>query len=259
MGKTIIITARKGGTGKTMTTASLGVGLARKGKKVLLIDADNQYSLTVSMGITPDNLPTTLVTVMKDIIDKKDFDPAEGIIRHSEGVDILPANDSLTGMEIVLAPIMGREIILKKYIEKVRSSYDFVLIDTSPTLDLLTINALAAADSAIIPITPKFLDAKGLELLLTSITQIREFINPYLDICGILLTMVDKRTRLSKEIIRAVEGAYGTEIRIFKEHIPNSVRAAETSATGKSIFLHDPNGKVAAAYESLVREVIGDV
>jgi len=256
MGKVIVITARKGGTAKTTTTASLGVGLARQGKKVLLIDADNQYSLTVSMGvIEPEKLPITLATIMADIIDKKEINPTTGIIHHSEDVDILPANDSLTGMEIILAPIMGREIILKKYVEKVKPLYDFILIDTSPTIDLLTVNALAAADSAIIPVTPKFLDAKGLELLLSSISQIREFINPNLDICGILLTMVDKRTKFAKEIISAVEEAYGAEIRIFKEHIPHSVRAAETSATGKSIFSHDPNGKVAAAYESLVKEV----
>jgi chromosome partitioning protein len=257
MGKVIVITARKGGTAKTTTTASLGVGLARQGKKVLLLDTDNQYSLTISMGVTePDKLSTTLATIMADIIDKKDIDPTAGIIHHSEDVDILPANDSLTGMEIILAPIMGREIILKKYVEKVKPLYDFILIDTSPTIDLLTVNALAAADSAIIPVTPKFLDAKGLELLLSSISQIREFINPNLDICGILLTMVDKRTNFTKEIIRVIEEAYGAEIRIFKEHIPHSVRAAETSTTGKSIFSHDPNGKVAAEYESLVKEVL---
>ena len=170
MGKIFVISARKGGCGKTMTAASLGVGLARQSKKVLLIDTDNQHSLTVSMGISePGKLPITLATIMADIIAKKDIDTSAGIIHHSEGVDILPANDSLTGIEITLAPVIGREIILRKYVEIVKPLYDIIIIDTSPTLDLLSINALAAADSVIIPVTPKFLDAKGLELLLKTI------------------------------------------------------------------------------------------
>jgi chromosome partitioning protein len=121
----------------------------------------------------------------------------------------------------------------------------------------MTINALAAANSVLIPVTPKYLDVKGLELLLTSIAEMREFINPNLDICGILFTMADKRMNFTKEIIDIIEKAYGEHIRIFKEHIPHSVRAAEASATGKSIFTHDPNGKIAAAYEALTWEVLG--
>ena len=151
---------------------------------------------------------------------------------------------------------MGREIILRKYINKIKPLYDFILIDTSPTLDVLTINALAAADSALIPVTPKFLDAKGLELLLKSIANIREDINPNLSICGILLTMVDNRTNLSKGIINLIKEAYGEKIRIFDNPIPHSVRAAESSATGKSIFTHGPNGRVASAYDALAKAVI---
>ena len=258
MGKTIVITNRKGGCGKSVTAANLGVGLARYGKKTLIIDADNQHSLTVSMGITkPDKLTVTLSTIISEIIAKRDFDPAMGIIHHEEGVHIMPANDSLTGMELTLAPLMGRETILRKYVNKVKSSYDFILIDTCPTLDVLTINALAAADSALIPVAPKFLDAKGLELLLKSIANIREDINPTLSICGILLTMVDSRTNFSKDVINAVKEAYSEEIHIFADTIPHSIRAAEASATGKSIFTHDPNGKVAFAYDALVKGVLG--
>jgi chromosome partitioning protein len=257
MGKTIVITNRKGGCGKSFTTANLGIGLARQGKKVLVIDADNQHSLTVSMGVKePDSLPVTIATVLGDIINKKEIDPKAGIIRHSEGVDLMPANNGLTGIELSIAPLVGREILLRKYLNKVKSLYDYCLIDTSPTLDILTINSLAAADSAIIPVTPKFLDAKGLELLLVSIAEIREFINPNLDICGILLTMVDVRTNFTKQIISLIENAYGENIRIFKDHIPHSIRAAETSATGKSIFIHDPNGRVATAYDGLTKEVL---
>jgi chromosome partitioning protein len=257
MGKVFVVTNRKGGCGKTVTAANLGVGLARQGKKVLLIDADNQHSLTINMGVTePDKLPVTLTTVIGNIIAKKDYDPTAGIIHHEEGIDFMPANDSLTGMELTLAPLMGREIILRKYVNKVKPLYDFVIIDTSPTLDVLTINALAAADSALIPVTPKYLDAKGLELLLKSIANIQEDINPNLSICGILLTMVDSRTNLSKGIIGLIKEAYGEEIHIFEDSIPHSVRAAEASATGKSIFTHDPNGRVAAAYDALAKGVL---
>jgi chromosome partitioning protein len=257
MGKTIFIGARKGGVGKTMTTVSLGVGLAKQGKKTLVIDSDSQSSLTLSMGIKePDKLTDTLATVMNRIIGEADFDPMDGIIHHSEGVDLLPANRAIEGIELALAPLIGRETILRQYIEKVRPLYDFILIDTPPTLDLLTVNALAAADSVIIPVVPKFLDAKGLELLLKSVAQIRRQINLTLSIDGILLTMVDKRSNFTREIISLVETAYGGKIRIFSEHIPRSIRAAEATARGVSVFTHDPNGKVAAAYAALTREVL---
>jgi len=259
MGRTIFIGARKGGVGKTMTTASLGVGLAREGKKTLVIDADSQSSLTVSLGIKePQKLQTTLSTIMNHIINEHEFDPTVGILHHSEGVDLLPSNGSLTGIELALAPLIGRETVLQRYIEKVEPLYDFILIDTPPTFDLLTINALAAANSVIIPVVPKYLDAKGLELLMKSIAQVQRQINPALSIGGILLTMVDRRANLTREIIGLIENAYGGNVRIFGEHIPRSVRAAETSAFGISIFKHDPHGKVAAAYAALTGEVMSD-
>jgi chromosome partitioning protein len=259
MGKVLVIGNRKGGCGKSMTTASLGVGLARQDKKTLLIDADSQHSLTVSMGVTqPDDLTVSLATIMTEIINEKEINPTEGIIHHTEGIDIMPSNNSLAGMEITLAPLIGRETILRQYIEMVSPLYDYVLIDTAPTLDLLTVNALATADSAIIPVCPKYLDAKGLELLLKSIAQIRKAINPKLAISGILLTMVDRRTIFTREIISLVESAYGDKIRIFGEYVPHSIRAAESTAQGISIYTHDPNGKVAAAYEALTREVLSD-
>ena len=173
MSKILVVTNRKGGCGKSFTTANLGIGLARQGKKVLCLDLDNQHSLTVSMGVKePDKLPVTIATVITDIINKKEIDPTAGIIHHPEGVDLLPASNSLTGIELSIAPLVGREVIIRKYLKTVRPLYDYCLLDTSPTLDILTINALAAAHGAIIPVTPKFLDAKGLELLLRSIADI---------------------------------------------------------------------------------------
>jgi chromosome partitioning protein len=259
MGKTIFVGTRKGGVGKTMTAANLGFGLARAGKRVLCVDADSQHSLTVSLGERePDKLQVTLATVMTDIINERAIDPAAGVLHHDEGMDFLPANSSLTGIELALAPLIGRETILRRYVAKVKPLYDFIIIDTAPTLDLLTINALAAADSVIIPVAPKYLDALGLELLLKSVAQIRRQINPALVIDGILLTMVDRRSRLTHEVIGTIENAYGGNIRIFTEHIPNSVRAAETSSNGVSIFAHDPKGKVAAAYTALAGEVLAN-
>lgn len=257
MSKVIAITNRKGGVGKTMTAASLSIGLARFGKKVLIIDADSQHSLTISFGVTkPENLPVNLATVISDIINESDNDPAAGIIHHMEGVDILPSNNGLAGIEFMLSPLIGRETILRQYIDKVKSKYDYVLIDTAPALDLLAVNVLASADSVIIPAAPKYLDAKGLELLLKSIAQIRRAINPNLAISGILPTMVDVRTRLAAEIIGMIEQAYGGNIHIYKEYIPYSVRAAASSARGISIFAYDPRGKAAAAYEALAKTVI---
>ncbi|GHV32875.1 sporulation initiation inhibitor Soj [Clostridia bacterium] len=257
MGKTILVAARKGGVGKTTTAVSLGIGLARQGSKVLLIDADSQHSLTASLGVKePEKLKVTLASVISEIIGESGIDTAAGIFRHSEGVDFLPSNSTLTGIELALAPLIGRETILRQYIETVKQNYDYVIIDTAPTLDLLTINALAAADSVIIPVCPKFLDALGLEQLLKAVAQIRRQINPKLAVEGILLTMVDRRASHTREIVSLVENAYGGNIRIYSEQIPRSVRVSEASAEGVSIYTRDPRGKVAAAYESLVREVL---
>ena len=195
---------------------------------------------------------------MSNIINETDFDPAAGIVHHPDGVDLLPSNNPLAGLEIALAGLIGRETVLRQYIEKVKPLYDYTIIDCAPSLDLLTINSLAAADSIIIPVVPRFLDAKGLELLLKSIAQIRRQINPFLSIEGILLTMVDRRANFTRQIISLVENSYGNKIRIFGEPIPRSVRVTESTAQGVSIFTHDPNGKVAAAYAALTREVLTD-
>jgi len=259
MGKTIAVSNLKGGVGKTMTAASLGAGLARQGKSVLCLDADPQHSLTICFGVSePGKSLITLSTVITSIINETDFDPTAGIIHHSEGVDLLPSNNALASMEIALAGLIGREVVLRQYIEMVKPLYDYIIVDCAPSLDLLTVNALAAANDVIIPVVPRFLDAKGLELLLKSIALIKRQINPALAISGILLTMVDRRANFTKDIISVVEDAYGDNIRIFKEHIPHSIRASESTARGVSIFSYDPNGKIATAYSALTKEVLSD-
>lgn len=256
--KVIAITNQKGGVGKTTTTVNLGVGLSMyHDKKVLLIDADPQSSLTASLlkGQNPDQLEMTLTTVMDATIEDRPIDEFSGILHHDEGVDLLPSNIELSGMETGLFNIMSREYVLRNYIDSVRKNYDYILIDCMPSLGMMTINALVAADSVIIPSQPSFLSTKGLNLLLHSINKIKRGINPSLKIDGILFTMVNNRTNNAKDIIGAMRDTVGQNIRVFDTEIPHSVRAAECSVTGESIFTHDKGGKVAAAYEALTKEV----
>ena len=254
--KVIALTNQKGGVAKTTSAVNLGVGLANQGYRVLLIDADPQGSLTISLGVkNPDELDVSLATVMDTVIDDESISEDAGILHHEEGVDLLPANIELSGMETGLFNIMSREYVLKNYIDKIRHNYDYVLIDCMPSLGMMTINALAAADSVIIPSQPSFLSTKGLNLLLHSISKVKRSINPNLTIDGILLTMVDNRTINAKDIISSLRNGVGQNIKVFATEIPHSVRAAECSLTGKSIFSHDKSGKVATAYENLVKEV----
>ena len=238
--KVIALTNQKGGVGKTTTAVNLGVSLVQQGKKVLLIDADAQANLTMALGYNrPDDIPITLSTVMQNIIDDKTLDASQGIIHHREGVDLLPSNIELSGFEVRLINAMSRERVLKTYVNEVKKNYDYVLIDCMPSLGMITINALAAADSVIIPTQPHYLSAKGLELLLRSVSMVKRQINPKLRIDGILMTMVMPRTNISKEITATVKSAYGKKIKVFDTEIPHSIRAVEATAEGKSIFAYD--------------------
>lgn len=248
---------QKGGTGKTTTCENLGAGLVMNGKKVLLVDFDPQASLSISLGYPkPEELPVTIADMMKKVVDEKEIKPGEGILHHEEGMDLMPSSIELSGMEVSLVNTISRETVLKEYLESVKRDYDFVLLDCSPSLGMLTINAMAAADTLLIPVQASYLPAKGLEQLLQTVNKVRRQINPRLKIEGILLTMVDARTNDAKEISDLIRNAYGGKIKVYDTEIPRSVRASEISKEGTSIFKHDPGGKVADAYRELTREVV---
>ncbi len=259
MCKVIAVTNQKGGVGKTTTTANLGVGLAMKGKRVLLIDADAQGDLTICLGYhDPDRFEDTLTTILKQVIEDELVDPFDAVIHNEEGIDLIPCNIELSGMEVSLVNVMGREYILRQYLDQIKDEYDYVLIDCSPSLGMVTINALTAADSVLIPVEAEYLPAKGLEQLIRTICKTRNKINPKLKIEGILMTMVDERTNLSREIMDLIQVGYDSSVKVFETKIPKSIRAAESTVMGTSIFQYDMKGKVAGAYKQLVEEVLED-
>ena len=257
MCRIIAIANQKGGVGKTTTCVNLGVGLARAGKKVLLVEADAQGSMAVSLGIQePDELDVTLVNIMEKVINDEDVEPGEGIIRHEEGIDFIPANIELAGLETSLVNVMSREQVLRLYLEGVKADYDYILIDCMPSLGMITINALVAADSVLIPVQAQHFPLKGLIALVKNIQMVRRRINPKLSINGIVMTMVDNRTNLSKDVCAALRRTYGQKLCIYKSEIPVCTRAAESTASGHSALQYDPNGKASQAYLALAKEVV---
>ena len=231
---------------------NLGIGLARLGKKVLLIDADPQGDLTTCLGWQDqDSLQTTLATVMGKIIRDEPFTADEGILHHSEDVDLMPANIELSDLEATLVNAMSREITLRTYVNEAKKNYDVVLIDCMPSLGMITINALAAADSVIIPVQAHYLPAKGMTQLIKTIGKVKRQINPALKVDGVLLTLVDGRTNLARQTAEILRHTYGSVLKIYRSEIPVAIKAAETSAAGKSIYAYD-NGSKAAQALSLI-------
>ena len=279
--KTIAVCNQKGGTGKTTATVNLGIGLAKQGKKVLLVDADPQgcgspvetsqafaceapteptgETLTTCLGWKDnDSLPATITTKLSEIMRKENGNPYFGILHHEENVDLLPANLELSAMEVMLVTTMSRETVMRTYLNKVKDDYEYILINCMPSLGMVTLNALAAADSVIIPVQAQYLPAKGMTQLMQTIQKVKQHINPSLKIDGILLNIVDNRTNLAKSTADALRKNYGSVIKIYHSAIPMAVKAAEVASKEVSIYKYEPNSPAAKAYAELTKEVLAD-
>ena len=257
--KVIAITNQKGGVGKTTTTFNLGVALAKQGKRVLVVDVDPQSNLTTYAGWYDENeLKYTLTDLMEQSMNDDEIKTKECILHHKENVDLIPSNLSLSALENSLTYAMSREYTLRNCLSSIKEDYDYILLDCQPSLGMLTINALASANSVIIPVQSEYFALRGMADLFKIINKVRRQINPTLKIEGALITLVDSRTNLPKEIETQLKDNYGSILNLFKTQIPRAVKTAESTSSGGSVFSYDKNGTVASAYSSFAKEVLND-
>lgn len=257
--KVIAITNQKGGVGKTTTTFNLGVALAQQGKKVLIVDVDPQSNLTTYAGwYNEDELKYTLSDLMEQSMNDEEIKTKESILHHKENIDLIPSSLNLSALETSLAYAMSREYTLRNCLSVIKKDYDYILLDCQPSLGMLTINALASADSVLIPVQSQYFALRGMTDLFKIINKVKRQINPTLKIDGALLTLVDRRTNLSKEIEKQIKDNYGSILKVYETQIPIAIKTAESTSQGESIFSYDKNSSVAEAYSSFAKEVLND-
>ncbi len=257
MTRIIAIAMQKGGVGKTTTAINLAAALTEMGQHVLAIDLDPQSNLTQHAGFDPEQINPTIYNALKAEVDGRESNISAAIYATEEGFDLLPSQPELSLVEVALINTLSRERVLATLLEPVAPLYDFVLIDCNPSLGLLVINALTAANTVLIPIQTEYLAARGAFMILSSVETVRrKKLNPHLEVEGILLTMADPRTILTQDVLAAVDSQFGDEIYIFDTIIKRSVRFGESAAAGQSILAYDPQGPGADAYRQVAREVM---
>lgn len=256
MCKIITVANQKGGVGKSTTVLNLGYALGQSGKRVLLIDLDPQASLTVCFGITNhEKLNTTMYHLMKNIVDEKPLPLKENYLIEKDNLHIIPCNIGLCDIEDKLKGEVGGVHTASNIIEELKNDYDYIILDTSPSLGVLTLNALTASDEVIITVSPQFLSAVGINLLLKTIDKVKRNVNKQLKISGVLLTMCDNRTNLYRDIYDAIESSYSKTINLFNTQIPNSIKVGEANLNRKSIIEYAPTNKASLAYLNFAGEV----
>ena len=257
--KVIAVTNQKGGVGKTTTTENVAIGLARNGCNVLIVDFDPQGDLTSCLGWkNNDSLEHSVSSMLDDYINDNDINYESLILHHEEHVDLIPANIELADFEMRLVSVINREQTLSNCIEPLRNQYDYIFIDCPPSLGMLTVNALSAADEVLIPVQTQYLPAKGMTKLLQTVGKVQRKINSNLKITGIVMTLADLNTNLTKSTIETIRESFGKNIRVFDTIIPKATKASEASISGKSIYAYAKDSKVALAYANLTKELINN-